>query len=75
MSWTVIGHDWEWSASRVAKRVLPRATRGGIVCLHDGRAVEPNPDIAETLGALRIIIPVLQDQGYAFETVSEIMRA
>lgn len=74
VSWTVIGHDWEWPANRIVQRVLRAATSGGIVCLHDGRAVEPNPDTSETLKALRSIIPTLRDRGYAFETVSEILR-
>jgi peptidoglycan/xylan/chitin deacetylase (PgdA/CDA1 family) len=74
ISWTVIGHDWEWPADRIAQRVLRAAAPGGIVCLHDGRAVDPNPDISETLKALRCIVPALQEQGYEFETVSEILR-
>ena len=73
VSWTVIGRDWKWPASRVADRILKAASPGGIICLHDGRAVQPNPDISETLHALHLIIPALQDQGYNFETVSEIL--
>lgn len=71
--WTTIAHDWEWSAPRVAHHVLRRACPGGIVCLHDGRDTRPHPDISTTLEALREIIPALRRQGYAFETVSEML--
>ena len=72
--WTVIGHDWEWPADRVAQRVLRKAGPGGIVCLHDGRDIQPSPDVSEMLKAVRQIVPVLKSQGYAFETVSELLR-
>ncbi len=72
--WTVIGYDWRWPANRIAKHVLARSSPGGIICLHDGRAVEKRPNIQHTLSAIRQIVPVLRDQGYAFETVSELMH-
>ncbi len=68
--WTVIGHDWEWPAHRVATLVSESACPGGIVCLHDGRDVRPTPDIAETLLAVRHLVPRLRGLGYSFETVS-----
>lgn len=71
--WTVIGHDWEWSADRIAAWVLQKATPGGIVCLHDGRDVRPNPDIRETVRAVRTIVPTLKRKGYSFETVSQLL--
>ena len=71
--WTVIGNDWKWPAHAIAQRVLGATTPGGIVCLHDGRAVEARPDIRETIRAVKRIIPVLKDQGYAFETVSDLI--
>jgi peptidoglycan-N-acetylglucosamine deacetylase len=72
--WTVIGHDWEWPADRVVDLVLRKAAPGGIVCLHDGRDIQPNPDLTEMLTAVKEIVPRLKDNGYAFETVSEIRR-
>lgn len=72
--WTVIGHDWEWPASRIAEHVLRHASPGGIVCLHDGRDIQINPDVSEMLTAVRTIVPALKSQGYRFETVSEILR-
>jgi peptidoglycan-N-acetylglucosamine deacetylase len=71
--WTVIGNDWKWPRERIAQRILNAATPGGIICLHDGRAVRPNPDVRETLAAVRLLIPVLKDQGYAFETIDQLL--
>ncbi len=71
--WTVIGRDWEWPAARVAELVLRRASPGGIACLHDGRDVQRDPDISDTLEAVARIVPVLKDQGYRFETVSDLL--
>ncbi len=72
--WTVIGNDWQWPAERIAKHVLSKAYPGGIVCLHDGRGVQAKPDTSATLGALRRIVPVLKDNGFKFEIVSDLMH-
>jgi peptidoglycan/xylan/chitin deacetylase (PgdA/CDA1 family) len=71
--WTVIGLDWKLNSSAVARRLLHRASNGGILCLHDGRGLQVKPDLSETLRALREAIPALQDRGYKFETVSQLL--
>jgi peptidoglycan/xylan/chitin deacetylase (PgdA/CDA1 family) len=73
--WTTIGNDWRWNGSRVAELILRRAANGSIFCLHDGRGVKEQPDIASTLAAVQYCVPKLQDQGYKFETLSEILCA
>jgi peptidoglycan/xylan/chitin deacetylase (PgdA/CDA1 family) len=72
--WTVIGRDWEWPAYAIADLVLKRSSPGGIVCLHDGRDIQPKSDISQTLKALRRIVPELKDAGYSFETVSSLIQ-
>lgn len=72
--WTVIGRDWEWPAYAIADLVLRRSTPGGIICLHDGRDIQPKPDISEMLKALRRIVSELKDAGYSFENVSSLIR-
>lgn len=72
--WTVIGHDWEWSAERVAQHVLRNTCPGGIICLHDGRETRVQPDISVTLAAVRQIVSFLKRSGYRFETVSQILH-
>lgn len=71
--WTVIGHDWEWAAERIASHVLRHTRPGGIICLHDGRDIQPNVDLTEMLAALRLILPALRRAEYDFETVSELL--
>lgn len=71
--WTAIGSDWRWPAERVAGK-LERAVRpGAIVCLHDGRELTANPEIAATLGAVRVIMPRLKENGFRFPTVSQLI--
>jgi peptidoglycan-N-acetylglucosamine deacetylase len=72
--WTVIGYDWRWSPERIANHVLSRSHSGGIICLHDGRAVQQKPDTSATLCALRKIVPVLKDNGFEFEVISDLMQ-
>jgi chitin deacetylase len=71
--WTVIGHDWEWPASRIAPHVLRNSSAAGIICLHDGRDVQVKPDVSQMLMAVKQIVPALQDQGYRFETVGDLL--
>ena len=73
--WTVLGRDWKWPAARVADLVLEKASPGGIVCLRDGRTIRPEPDVSAMLGAVKRIVPALKDQGYSFETVSDLLIA
>lgn len=71
--WTVIGHDWEWPAEKIAAYLLDRCVPGAIICLHDGRDLENPCDISETIAALRLLVPALRAQGYRFETVSALL--
>ncbi len=71
--WTVIGLDWKLSAAQVAERLIDKTRSGGIVCLHDGRQTSVAPDISVTLEAVRRVIPRWIEEGFEFETVSEIL--
>jgi len=71
--WTVIALDWKLKSSAITGRLLKNASNGGILCLHDGRELQVKPDLSETLRALRETIPALQDRGYKFETVSQLL--
>jgi peptidoglycan/xylan/chitin deacetylase (PgdA/CDA1 family) len=71
--WTVMGCDWKWPADRICAGLLRGAENGAILCLHDGRGPEPDPDIAETIAAVRAALPRLLDRGYHFETVSQLL--
>jgi peptidoglycan/xylan/chitin deacetylase (PgdA/CDA1 family) len=71
--WTIIGRDWRWPAARVSELLLDRASNGAIVCLHDGRTVQPSPDIRPTLEAVEYSIPRLQERGFEFLTLTQIL--
>ncbi len=71
--WTVIALDWKLKSSAIARRLLRGASNGAIFCLHDGRELAVRPDLTEMLKGLRETIPALQDRGYRFETVSQIL--
>jgi peptidoglycan-N-acetylglucosamine deacetylase len=71
--WTELALDWKLSAERIVDRVAPRAGPGSIICLHDGRELQANPDIRETLRSLERLIPLLCGRGFAFETVSQLL--
>jgi len=73
VSWTVIGWDWKLPAPRILARLRRGARNGAIFCLHDGRDVQRNPDIRETLEAVGRLIPELRAGGFHFETVSELI--
>ncbi len=71
--WSVIGRDWTLPWQGVFGRVVHQARPGAIVCLHDARELTPNPDIGNTIQALRGILAVLSEGRYQFETVSQIL--
>lgn len=71
--WSVMGHDWRWPAARIERLLATRPRNGDIICLHDGRRTERAPDIRATLQAVQLAIPRLQERGFRFETVSQIL--
>jgi len=71
--WTVIGRDWKLPAPAIGRRVVRAACNGAIICLHDGRNLSEQPDVRNSLDAVKWILPSLQEQGYQFETVSQIL--
>lgn len=71
--WTTIGVDWKGTSQQVASLLDRRARNGAIFCLHDGRTLEPRPDIGVTIRAVEQLLPLLIDKGYHFERVSDIL--
>lgn len=72
--WTAIGKDWEFGARMITNRLLAAAHNGAIFCLHDGRERQADPDIRNTIEAVRRILPELLERGYQFRTVSDLLR-
>ena len=73
VTWSAIGSDWRLPASAIAQKLERAARPGAIFCLHDGRQLVTNPDIAATIGAVRVIIPRLGIIGFRFPTLSQII--
>jgi peptidoglycan/xylan/chitin deacetylase (PgdA/CDA1 family) len=71
--WTVIARDWKLDAPAIVRRILAASKNGAIVCLHDGRELQARPAVEPTMQAVRELIPMLQAQGYRFETVSQLI--
>ncbi len=71
--WTVIGLDWKHPAHVVARRVLNGLANGAIVCLHDGRGLDPAAGIANTLDAARRILPEIRARGLKLVTLSQLL--
>jgi len=72
--WTAMGYDWCWPAERIARHLVSHSSPGGILCLHDGRSLKKKPDISSTIRAVQRIVPILKDQGYSFEVVSDLLK-
>ncbi len=71
--WSSIALDWKRQTPAVVSRLLHGATRGAILCLHDGRVLEHRPDIGVTLRAVRELLPQLTERGFHFEKVTDIL--
>lgn len=62
--------DWQKpGVDEIVRRATPTGDTGGVVLMHDGGG-----DRAQTVAALRVLIPRLQAQGFRFTTVSRIAR-
>lgn len=71
--WTILGRDWRGSPAAVADRVWRDRRNGAIICLHDGRERQIEPDISTTIAAVREILPRMLGAGYRFLTVSALI--
>ena len=58
---------------RIVRRVLARTRPGSFIILHDG-GNSPQLDRSQTVDSVRQIIPRLQDQGYRFLTLSQLLE-
>jgi peptidoglycan/xylan/chitin deacetylase (PgdA/CDA1 family) len=73
VTWSTIALDWKRQTPAVVSRLLLGAARGAILCLHDGRVLEHRPDIGVTIQAVRELLPILTEQGFHFEKVTDIL--
>jgi peptidoglycan/xylan/chitin deacetylase (PgdA/CDA1 family) len=57
------------TAEDIANRVIDNVRSGSIVLMHDSGG-----DRSKTLAATQAIVKILQSKGYAFKTVSELLK-
>src|SRR4028119_2398048 len=69
--WDVNSLDYEktLTAEDIANRVIDKVRSGSIVLMHDSGG-----DRSKTLAATQAIVQTLQSKGYAFKTVSELLK-
>jgi peptidoglycan/xylan/chitin deacetylase (PgdA/CDA1 family) len=75
--WSVMPRDWEQPGARViAGDVLAEVHPGAIVVMHDGST--PSREVhsrAQTVEAVRTLVPALRLRGFELVTVSELLAA
>ena len=72
----VVPQDWSThDADVIAERVLGRVSPGSIVMFHDGLDSQDGADRAATVEATEKIILALEERGYQFVTVSELLAS
>jgi len=73
IAWSVDSLDWQEEPPEViASNVLDIIHPGAIILMHDG--AESGGDRTNTIESLHQIIPALQEQGYEFVTVPELLN-
>ncbi|MBB5173275.1 polysaccharide deacetylase family protein [Texcoconibacillus texcoconensis] len=73
IGWTVDSLDWqELPVDEITSNVVDNTHPGAIILMHDGGVEEQ--DLTNTIESLDRIIPELQEQGYEFVTVSELLN-
>jgi peptidoglycan/xylan/chitin deacetylase (PgdA/CDA1 family) len=69
--WDVNPQDYDntLTAEDIANRVIDNVRSGSIVLMHDGGGAQ-----SKTVAATQAIVKTLQSKGYAFKTVSELLK-
>lgn len=70
VQWSVMGRDWRLPANGIAQRLVDGLEPGAILCLHDGRELERNPDIRNTITAVRAFLLHRASEDFQAVTVS-----
>lgn len=71
IGWSIDPHDYELpGADAIADSIVTQAEPGAVVLLHDGGG-----DRSQTIAALEQAIPKLQEKGYTFVTIDEMVAA
>jgi peptidoglycan-N-acetylglucosamine deacetylase len=69
--WTLIANDWSLRAYQIEKRLMRGMEPGAIICLHDGRELETDPDVSRTFEATKRYVPHVLGHRYRIKSLSE----
>jgi len=73
VTWSTMALDWGLDCTAISRRLQADMRQGAIWCLHDGRELKVQPQIDQTLDAVRRLLPLLRDKGYRSVTVSDLL--
>jgi len=75
IEWTVTGHNGgkEAAPDKIIKNILNGVTGGAIILLHDGNRLIKGADRSHVVKALPSVIESLQQRGYQFVTVPQLL--
>ncbi len=66
-----MAEDWEEDTTEeeIQYKLLKRAGKGDVICLHDGRQKKEAPE--KMIAALEKTIPIWLEEGYQFKLIDE----
>jgi peptidoglycan/xylan/chitin deacetylase (PgdA/CDA1 family) len=68
--WTWGMWDFDWGrtreASRLAPRLIKKASAGDVIVIHDGHHKDPTKDRAHAAETVRVLVPALRARGVSF---------
>lgn len=74
VTWDDMTFDyWGLSPERIVRNIVRRARPGGIIVLHDGNEAKAAAPRQNVVAALPQIIDKLQEQGYSFVTLDQLL--
>ncbi len=76
VTWDNMTGDWkaDKSGDEIVRTIVKRAKPGGVIVLHDGRDSRLNYDRSQMLQALPFVIETLQERGFDFVTIPELLE-
>jgi peptidoglycan/xylan/chitin deacetylase (PgdA/CDA1 family)/GT2 family glycosyltransferase len=76
VTWDNMTGDWKANKSgeEIGHTIVQRAKPGSVIVLHDGRDGRPSYDRSQMLQALPFVIETLQERGFDFVTIPELIE-
>jgi peptidoglycan/xylan/chitin deacetylase (PgdA/CDA1 family)/GT2 family glycosyltransferase len=77
VTWDNMTSDWkaDKSGEEIVRAIVQRAKPGGVIVLHDGRSTRSSYDRSHMLQALPFVIETLEERGFDFVTIPELLES